>query len=67
MPDWQTILALALVAAALTYLGARAWRWRRGNRSGCTGCAPKSAPPGEGTFIPTDALVVRRRETDHSA
>jgi hypothetical protein len=66
--DWQLILVLLIVAAAVVYLARSSWRTWRGRKTGCGGgcsCAKTSvAPAGAregGTLIPLEQLSLRRR------
>jgi hypothetical protein len=43
--EWQLVFVALSAAAALTYLGLRAWRTWAGRSSGCGGCGSGCASP----------------------
>jgi hypothetical protein len=66
--DGQAVLVLLAVAAALAYLGRRAWRTWAGGKAGCAGgCGCASArgdsPAGrpDGALVSADQLTLRAR------
>jgi len=64
--DWQLILVVLIVAAAVLYLGRQSWRMWLGKKAGCGSCScskPGATAQGNGkvTVIPVSQLTVRRQ------
>jgi hypothetical protein len=62
--DWQFPLVLLCLAAAVVYLGRRAWRTWSGRGSGCgvCKCAPPPAESSSSRRIPLEQISLRRQD-----
>ena len=55
--DWQLVVALACVSAALFVLGRRTWQfWKNASRGKCGGCS--ACPVQEGSTIPQSKPLI---------
>jgi hypothetical protein len=66
--DWQLVVVLVIVAAAVLYLARASWRAWRGKKAGCGGgCSCAKTPAtnteanGHVTLIPVEQLSLRQR------
>lgn len=61
--DWQDVICLSAVGAAVAYLGWRAWSFFRGvNKTGCAGgCGCSKAAKPTGGLVGEDELTARLR------
>ena len=63
---WQGIVVALVVLVAAAYLLRRAWRSLRGKAGTCGGCHCSKKPATPAGLIPTEQLILRRRDQTSS-